>query len=88
MDLNPKEQEIVTLKILSNFTFKEIGTLLGESANTIKWRYYKSIYSLRIMLSNLSIFIITVILGIRSIKNEKKNLEIIETEDKIHEDTN
>ena len=48
-DLNPKEQEIVTLKILSNFTFKEIGTLLGESANTIKWRYYKSIYSLRIM---------------------------------------
>lgn len=40
------------------------------------------------MLSNLSIFIITVILGIRSIKNEKKNLEIIETEDKIHEDTN
>lgn len=75
-DLNPKEQEIVTLKILSNFTFKEIGTLLGESANTIKWRYYKSIYSLRIMLSNLGMFIITFVLGIKILKNQKEEATI------------
>lgn len=61
--LNQKEQEVISLKILSNFTFKEIGELLGESANTIKWRYYKSIYSLRIMLGNLGMFIITFVLG-------------------------
>ena len=83
-DLNPKEQEIVTLKILSNFTFKEIGTLLGESANTIKWRYYKSIYSLRIMLSNLGMFIITFALGIATLKNQKKSAPI----NKADQDTN
>ena len=83
-DLNPKEQEIVTLKILSNFTFKEIGTLLGESANTIKWRYYKSIYSLRIMLSNLGMFIITFALGIATLKKQKKSAPI----NKADQDTN
>lgn len=79
--LNQKEQEIVSLKILSNFTFKEIGELLGESANTIKWRYYKSIYSLRIMLSNLGMFIITFVLGIVTLKEHKKKATIIK-EDK------
>lgn len=85
--LSEKEQEIVSLKILSNLTFEEIAIVLGESINTIKWRYYKSIYSLRIMLGNLSMFIITAILGIESIKNRKKSSEIIETEGKVNEDT-
>ena len=82
--LNQKEQEIVSLKILSNFTFKEIGELLGESANTIKWRYYKSIYSLRIMLSNLGMFIITFVFGIATLKNQKKSAPI----NKADQDTN
>ena len=82
--LNQKEQEVVSLKILSNFTFKEIGELLGESANTIKWRYYKSIYSLRIMLSNLGMFIITFVLGIATLKNQKKSALI----NKADQDTN
>lgn len=82
--LNQKEREIVSLKILSNFTFKEIGELLGESANTIKWRYYKSIYSLRIMLSNLGMFIITFVLGIVTLKNQRKSTPI----DKADQDTN
>lgn len=75
--LNPKEQEIVSLKILSNLTFKEIGELLGESTNTIKWRYYKSIYTLKIALSNLGMFIITFILGITTLKEQKKEAPII-----------
>ena len=82
--LNQREQEIVSLKILSNFTFKEIGELLGESANTIKWRYYKSIYSLRIMLGNLGMFIITFVLGIATLKNQKKSALI----NKADQDTN
>lgn len=82
--LNQKEQEIVSLKILSNFTFKEIGELLGESANTIKWRYYKSIYSLRIMLGNLGMFIITFVFGIATLKNQKKSAPI----NKADQDTN
>lgn len=84
--LNSKEQEIVSLKILSNFTFKEIGELLGESVNTIKWRYYKSIYSLRMMLSNLGMFIITFVLGIATLKNQKKGTPIMK-EDKVSGNT-
>lgn len=82
--LNQREQEIVSLKILSNFTFKEIGELLGESANTIKWRYYKSIYSLRIMLSNLGMFIITFVLGIATLKNQKKSAPIIKEDENFN----
>lgn len=82
--LNQKEQEIVSLKILSNFTFKEIGELLGESANTIKWRYYKSIYSLRIMLSNLGMFIVTFVLGIATLKNQKKSAPIIKEDENFN----
>lgn len=82
--LNQKEQEVVSLKILSNFTFKEIGELLGESANTIKWRYYKSIYSLRIMLSNLGMFIITFVLGIVTLKNQKKSAPIIKEDENFN----
>lgn len=82
--LNQKEQEVVSLKILSNFTFKEIGELLGESANTIKWRYYKSIYSLRIMLRNLGMFIITFVLGIATLKNQKKSAPIIKEDENFN----
>lgn len=82
--LNQREQEIVSLKILSNFTFKEIGELLGESANTIKWRYYKSIYSLRIMLGNLGMFIITFVLGIATLKNQKKSAPIIKEDENFN----
>lgn len=82
--LNQREQEIVSLKILSNFTFKEIGELLGESANTIKWRYYKSIYSLRIMLSNLGMFIVTFVLGIATLKNQKKSAPIIKEDENFN----
>ena len=75
--LNPKEQEVVSLKLLSNLTFKEIGSLLGESTNTVKWRYYKAIHTLKITLSNLSMFIITFVLGIMILKNDKKELPVI-----------
>lgn len=75
--LNPKEQEVVSLKLLSNLTFKEIGSLLGESTNTVKWRYYKAIHTLKITLSNLSMFIITFVFGIMILKNDKKELPVI-----------
>lgn len=75
--LNPKEQEVVSLKLLSDLTFKEIGNLLGESTNTVRWRYYKAIHTLKITLSNLSMFIITFVLGIMILKNDKKELPVI-----------
>ena len=75
--LNPKEQEVVSLKLLSDLTFKEIGNLLGESTNTVKWRYYKAIHTLKITLSNLGMFIITFVFGIMILKNDKKELPVI-----------
>ena len=71
-ELDSKEKEIVSLKIISNFSFKQISELLGEPIGTVKWRYYKSIYALRIMLSNLGMFIVKFILGITSFKRTNK----------------
>ncbi|MGN1300949.1 MAG: RNA polymerase sigma factor, partial [Clostridia bacterium] len=73
--LNNKEKEIVSLKIISNLSFSQISELLGEPLGTIKWRYYKSIYSLRIMLSNLGMFIVTFILGIATFKQTQKTAD-------------
>lgn len=78
--LEKKDQEIISLKILSKLTFSEIAEILGESTNTIKWRYYKSMYTLKILLSNLSMFIVTATLGILSIKNQNKNANELKDE--------
>lgn len=73
--LNNKEKEIISMKIVSNLTFQEISELLGEPIETIKWRYYESMYSLRIMLSNLGIFIVTFALGIFTFKKFSKTVK-------------
>lgn len=76
--LNDKEKQIISLKILANLSFDEIGKLLGESTNTIKWRYYKSINTLKIILSNLGMFIITLAIGIKTLfKKKSSNQEVI-----------
>ena len=76
--LSPKEKEIVSLKIISNLSFEEISQLLGEKTATIKWRYYKSIYALRLLLSNLSMSIVTFLIGLATLKQTKlsENIEI------------
>lgn len=89
--LDSKEKEIVSLKVISNFSFKQISELLGEPIGTVKWRYYKSIYALRIMLSNLGMFIVTFILGIASFKQSNKisnNITNQEVQDKNDESIN
>lgn len=68
--LNDKEKQIISLKILANLSFEEIGKLLNEPTGTIKWRYYKSIHTLKILLSNLGMFIITFAIGIKTLFNK------------------
>lgn len=70
--LSDKEKEIISLKVLANLSFDEIGKILKTPTGTIKWKYYKSIHTLKILLSNLSMFIITAILSIATLKNQKK----------------
>ena len=71
--LNDKEKEIISLKIISNLSFEEIGKLLNQPTGTVKWRYYKSIHTLKILLSNLGICIITFILGLKTLTSKKIN---------------
>lgn len=71
--LEEKEKEIISLKVLTNFTFKEIGLILGIPTATVQWKYYKSVHTLKILLSNLSMFIITSLLYVKSrTKTEEK----------------
>ena len=88
-NLTDKEKEIVSLKIVSNLSFKQIQMLMGEPINTIKWRYYNSIYKLKQLIGNFTTFVITFALGIYAMKNEKKsgdNAMQEEVEDKEDEE--
>ncbi len=88
--LNETEKEIVSLKILSDLSFEEIAKLLNKPTGTIKWKYYKSIHTLRLLLSNLAMFIITFVIGIKTTittKNGMKDERINSTENKIGEDS-
>lgn len=90
--LNDKEKEIISLKILSNFSFEEISKLLKEPVGTVKWRYYKSIYSLRVILGNLAMFIVSLTIGIKTLLTNKKGENITEQESteqntQVQEDT-
>lgn len=85
--LNDKEKEIVSLKIISGLAFEEISKLLSEPVGTIKWRYYKSINALKLMLSNLAMFMITFVIGLKTLKrtitediNANKQEAIIEND--------
>lgn len=57
-----KEQEIVSLKVLSGLSFKEISIILKVPIGTVQWRYYKGVHTLRLLLSNLSMFIIMMMI--------------------------
>lgn len=81
--LNKEEQEIVSLKILSNLSFKEISLMLNMPVGTIQWKYYKSLHTLKILLSNLSMYIVTIGIFIRNrIKNKHQRADQLETEPK------
>lgn len=69
--LDKKEQEIISLKVIADFTFKEIGLMLNMPTATVQWKYYKSIHTLKLLLSNLSMFIISLLLYINQ-KNKKE----------------
>ena len=56
--LNSAEELIVKLKTESNFTFKEISKILGKNENTVKWKYYSAIHTLKLFITNLCLFVI------------------------------
>lgn len=86
--LEDEEREIISLKILGNFSFDEIGKLLNKPTGTVKWKYYKSIHTLKILLSNLGMFIISFISSIIFFKNGTKKSNIVKEDISDIEDNN
>lgn len=87
--LNEKEQEIISLKILANLSFKDISKILNIPIGTVQWRYYKGLHTLKLLLGNLSmsiIMIITFILKKQLIREKQSNQEEIK-EDVIDDST-
>lgn len=78
--LNDKEKEIISLKILSNFSFEEIGKLLKEPTGTVKWRYYKGVNSLKIILENIVMSIVSFIIGVKALFTSNQGKNVIEQE--------
>ena len=78
--LNNKEKEIISLKILTNLSFEEIAELLQKPVGTVKWRYYKGVHTLKLLLSNLAMFILTFTIGIRKLFNKNKRNEVIKVQ--------
>ena len=81
--LSNKEKEIVSLKIIADLSFNQIGKILDENTNTIKWRYYNSIYKLKVVLSNISIAIISFVVGLATYRREKIITKPIENNETI-----
>ena len=76
--LNEKEKQIVSLKILGGFSFKEIAKLIDEPIGTVKWRYYKSVHNIKILLGNLGMFVVTFVIGIKTLFAQNRSAEINE----------
>lgn len=74
--LSPKEKEIISLKMISDLSFQEIAKILNEPIGTVKWRYYKSIHTLKLFLTNLGMFIITFVIGIKTLLHKEKTNNI------------
>lgn len=69
--LSTKEKEVISLKILSNLSFEQISEILEEKTGTVKWRYYKAIYNLKLILTNLSMSVVAFIIGLTTFKQAK-----------------
>lgn len=85
-NLNENEKEIISLKIVSNLSFDEISKMLNIPEGTVKWRYYKSVNTLKMLLGNLAMFVITFISGVLASKNVEKSNSQFEQENSIKSD--
>ena len=74
--LSAKEKEVVSLKILGEFSFKEIAKILNEPIGTVQWRYYKALNSLQLLLGNISMLFATLAVYIGCMRKNKHGIEV------------
>lgn len=77
--LEQKEKQIVSLKVETGLSFKEIASLLNMPIGTVQWKYYKSLHSLKLLIGNLSLVVIATTLCItKFLSKEKKSERVME----------
>lgn len=60
-NLEKIEKQIIFLKVEEGYSFKEIARLLKMPIGTVQWKYYKSLHALKLLIANLSMFVIGVV---------------------------
>lgn len=76
--LNPIDQQIVSMKVISDFSFKTISKLLNMPIGTVEWRYYKSIKYLKNSILLIIISIISINLLNRNYNKSKTKQSVLE----------
>lgn len=69
--LSQREQEVISLKLVSGLSFKQISQVIQEPIGTVQWRYYHSLKNLKLGLTNLLMLMFT--LGIYGIIKRNNN---------------
>lgn len=85
--LDEKEQEIVSLKILGQLSFKEIAKLMNMPIGTVQWHYYKALDNIKILIGNMTMFIITTVLYLKNKLIKVEMSQDIEENNVIQEDS-
>lgn len=84
--LEQKEKQIISLKVEIGLSFKEIAKLLNMPIGTVQWKYYKSLHSLKLLIGNLSLFIVTATLSTAHFMQKQRkstNIEQSTVEDNV-----
>ncbi len=62
-NLSEEQQQIVTLKVLGDYTHKEIAQMLGKPIGTIQWIYNASIKKLKYILNTIILAVLSFGIG-------------------------
>lgn len=76
--LEQKEKQIVSLKVETGLSFKEIASLLNMPMGTVQWKYYKSLHHIKLLIGNLSLLIVATVLCVTKLSRKDKKAERIE----------
>ena len=84
--LSEQEKTIVSLKVLSGFTFSKISQVMNIPIGTVQWKYYKAISALKVSVGGLAGAIVAfmlVVLRQRKVIDEKPYLGNKQTDKEV-----
>ena len=84
-NLPPKQQEILSLKIISNLSFREIANILDMKIPAVQWHYYKSLNTIKLLLGNVITIFVGAFLYIKTRGLTERNEAEPEENDSVNE---